>query len=261
MKKIPLYLGIMAAVGAIAVIATIKYRHRQQWKVLISDRIGSNSVHIEAQRSEWIPTPGTCMVRASLTGNGSFPPFEEVFPGGWRLVVESGCLSKKKDAGPGLIELSAERRINGPDIAKQYYQVVGGKLALVRLEDDEGKMIPNRYTAPNQTIGPQVPRRTATEWANALQSSSEGEILAALTWLGGEHAQPSSKPVQYLHHEDLEMARLVEEVYGRVGVRQRIVELTKSTNSWIREAAEWAKDPHYEELMGPGGPPTLPSWR
>jgi len=261
MKKIPLYLGIIAAVGAVAAVATLKYRHWQRWQVLVSERIGSQSVHIEAMRSEWVCTPGFCMVRASVSGDGANPRFEELFIGGYRLVVDSGCISQKKEAGPGLIELAAKRNWGGPHIAKQYYQVVGGKLLLVRLEDDDGRMIPNSYIAPNQTIGPQVPRRAAAEWENALRSTSEGEILAALTWIGGEHAHPSSKPVQYLHHEDLAMARLVEKVYERPGVRQRIVELSQSSNSWIREAADWAKEPHYEELMSPGGPPTLQSWR
>jgi hypothetical protein len=135
------------------------------------------------------------------------------------------------------VELQCVPFINCRPIARQYYRRLGDRLVLVRLEDDQGRYARNIYEAPNHTIGPKIPRRNAADWEASLSSTDPAEVLWALVWIGGRHADTSafSPGVRLETPED---AKAVAEVRQRPGVQKRIAELTLSSNPWIREAAQ-----------------------
>lgn len=225
------------------------------WKVFLSESTGSWFVRIECQGV--IEIPSECMLRATVTAPDGKVTFEEEFSGGWRVSLSSGKMSQRKADGERLLELCSDgnRIINGPDIEKQYYQVLDGILVLVRLENEDGSLAQNNYLNPNKTIGPKLRSKTSQAWEESLWSSREGEILEALVWLGGKHADPASVPIPHLLHEDLTNARLVAEVHKRLRVHHKLEELSHSSNAWLREAAGFALKSDFEALWCPGPPP------
>lgn len=84
------------------------------------------------------------------------------------------------------------------------------------------------------TIGPTMPARSADDWQNALQSDDTAEVLSALIWLGGLHWDGQAPP----YDEDKAEAEKVSALCSRDGVRQKLMELSHSTNLWVQMAAQ-----------------------
>jgi hypothetical protein len=183
---------------------------------------------------------------------GTRPPFVSfsAFSLGWRDSLRRASFERRPEVQGTLVVLKMQG-------LTQYYSVWGGRLALVRLERSDGRLTPNIYYAPNITMGPSAPYRSAEDWEQAILSDNEAEILRTLVWLGGYHAPPDAKTVQFLLHENLDQARLAYEVQLRTAVSRRIQDLCKSPNDWIREAAEATTTPHTTKLHDPGGPPRM----
>jgi hypothetical protein len=127
---------------------------------------------------------------------------------------------------------------------KQYYSLVGEQMLLIRLEDSEGKLIPNIYGASNHTIGLNQTGRSAAYWEKSLESNDRAEVLAALIWLGGIHWNPAVAAPDY-QHEDMSEARLAEEVRALESVKAAITRLRKSDDAWVRDAAKLAAEVVY----------------
>ncbi len=163
---------------------------------------------------------------------------------GWRDSLESASFERLPEVEGTVVVL----KMKG---LKQYCSVFEGRLRLIRLETHDGHLAPNIYYAPNITMGPRPVPRTAEEWEKSLSSPNAAEILDALVWLGGYHAPPGAKPVPMLLHEDLVVAQLAYDVQQRIGVQSRIHELGQSSNAWVLEAAQAAKEPHITPLRGP----------
>jgi hypothetical protein len=160
------------------------------------------------------------------------------FSTGWRIDLESAQMVHEPLVKGDVIEVRSSPVINGNDIVRQVYGVIGRRVALLRLEDSHGKLIANFYHAPNHTIGPDVPKRSTAEWEQALASTKLMIVLEALAWLGGHHRDDLSPTDVYI--EDLETAKLVAAVRQRPGVRKRLDRLTRSENTWLQQAAKMA---------------------
>jgi hypothetical protein len=108
-------------------------------------------------------------------------------------------------------------------------------LVMVRLEDDEGRLVRNHFAWRAPSKGPPVPRRTQEEWIRSLRSADPVEQLATLVWLSGVHL-PSSEPrAENVSQESVEDAKLFEEVRDAPATRDALRELTDSKNPWVRE--------------------------
>jgi hypothetical protein len=248
-----LVFGLLSLSAAFIFYFMIHHKPQQvrgalQWKTLVSTRIGSSDVRFDGFDEGSIP--GQFRIRAVVTDGDGRSTFYQEFPGGWRLVMQSGGVSRVREAGPGVVELRADgmRIINGRDIEKQYYGVIDGRVALIRLESAKGLWVPNNYLAPNHTIGPELVDRSAEEWEEALRTGERTAKLETMLWLGGLHADPQSQAVPNLQHEDLQAARLVDEVRRRPEVLRLLAELAESPDAWIQEAATFARIPRTERI-------------
>jgi len=237
---------LITVVSAVAGLGSLYQRRKFKpldWREWVSFQAQNYSVVIEGRPV--LVVPSQCELRGTVSTPLAGRVFSESFGGGWRIEVMSGAVSPRTEAGPGLVELHSQPYINGRWIMTQYYRVLGERLLLVRLEDDKGRAVRNNYGAPNHTIGPQVPIREAQAWEASLSSPDPAEILWALAWLGGTHADPVPPPPNYLR-ESLEDARRFQEVLKREGVQSRLRVLSTSPNPWIAEAAKQALIPAKE---------------
>ncbi|MFT3880235.1 MAG: hypothetical protein QM703_11310 [Gemmatales bacterium] len=158
------------------------------------------------------------------------------FSTGWRIDLDAATLKKDEGLKGYCIDVRSSPVINGHDICRQVYGLIGNRLALLWLEDSTGKMISNNYRFPNHTIGPQVPKRNAAQWESMLSSDDPLVNLEALTWLGGDHRDISERVGNVLA-EGLESATLVNAVRQRQAVLKALVKLSGSDVPRVQEAA------------------------
>lgn len=162
---------------------------------------------------------------------------ESDFTTGWRLGLASAAVRSEPILGGAVIDVRTAPYPLGGGISREIYGIIGDRLVLVRMEDSTGKAVANEYGAPNQTVGTETPNRTADEWQTALSSANNLTVLEALMWLGGRHRTDPSPPRDDVLVEDSASTRLLQDVWRRVPVKQRVSELAHSKNEWIREAA------------------------
>jgi hypothetical protein len=150
---------------------------------------------------------------------------------GWRLVMDEVKGLPEIREIPWCFEVRVSD-YGGPDVHREIYALRDGRSVL---------LAQNIYEYPNQTIGPEVPRRTPEQWARMLSSTDLREILEALIWLGGQHRTllPSDPTVLY---EDLGRAETFLATRTFPGVKTRLQELTRHSGSWVAEAARAALD-------------------
>jgi hypothetical protein len=164
---------------------------------------------------------------------------------GWRSSFQSVSLISNDELGLPMIRFVMGRS----DLeTEQFYALIGDNLSLIRLEGKAG-LLRNQFVAENWTIGPRIPDRTSEEWEETLRSTNPGEVLAALTWIGGKHWDLKIPHVWSDGHSDLspevrKNAELVTGVRLRPSVQQRLIELRDSGSRWMKEAAELALHPH-----------------
>src|SRR5262249_16602852 len=138
----------------------------------------------------------------------------ESFDAGWRIDLTGAEVRFSNEIGREIIEVSCEPVINGADIRKQDYAVVGTTILLIRLESKNGELVRNDYYAPNWRIGPDIKARSSVDWKSNLTSDDTAQVLASLTWLGGTHVNPKKLPFDYgqIPYEDLESATLNDQL-------------------------------------------------
>jgi len=164
------------------------------------------------------------------------------FSTGWRIDIEGMVKMQDSIIGVPVIVILTRPVISGRDIARQYYALYNDNTVLVRLENSDGSITRNRYTTNNHVIGPTVKERSVEEWEAALHSTHEVETLLALMWIGGIHDDPV-KPGDYGTRPYWGESKYVKQVHHLRGlelVQETLSWLMKSSNQWIREAAELA---------------------
>ncbi len=148
------------------------------------------------------------------------------------LVVKAVCL------GP-FLEVGGKRKpvLEHGEFQRQFYALLGESFVLVRLEDDEGRIVPNDYTRNRPYKGTDSSGKGAEDRLQELCSSNPVEQLAALVWLSGKHLSGSEPRHPYLDQEDAEDSRVYEAVREDPRTKQALAELVDSEVKWVREYA------------------------
>jgi hypothetical protein len=158
------------------------------------------------------------------------------FPAGYRIELKDIRVIFNPEIGREIIEVESEPVINGRNIAKQYYALVGENVLPVRLEDSKAKSLQNNYVSPDHTIGYTMVNRSMEEWEKALESDDTAEILATLAWINGKHFNAMQYSPRY-YEEAIKEARLAYEIKSNSRTKATLEKLKQSGNKWIREAA------------------------
>jgi hypothetical protein len=169
------------------------------------------------------------------------------FSSGWRISLDGMQVKYMPEVGREVLEVSSRPNMNGRDVVKQYYALIGEKVMLIRLEDSHRHLTRNLYGAGLHPIGLTIKGRSAEEWEKALESDDLVEALATTVWLGGtrwntQRPMPDSAGEE---GEDMSEARLAEDVRSREGVQATLSRLVQSDNVWVRRAAELAVKVEY----------------
>lgn len=136
------------------------------------------------------------------------------------------------------IECVGNDHLGGP--ARSFYASVGERIALVRLEDAEGRLVPNVYAERRLRIEPQPPWREVADYDRVLRSGGWAETLEALVWLGGEHASSEAEDRDSLDKEAQGDRRLAEAARGDRPLRDSLERLARGDDVWTAEAARMA---------------------
>lgn len=196
------------------------------------------------EESPLLTIPGECGIRVHIFSLEGKLLNSSAFSSGWRITLTEMKLKFMPEIGREVLEVSSEPVINGRDVAKQYYALIGEKILLIRLEDSGGELIRNNYGAPNHTIGFTLVGRSAKEWEKAFESDDVAEILDTLTWLSGIHWNPQTPEPDYTH-EEMREARLADDVRLREDVKVGLRRFAQSENVWVRNAANLATKVDY----------------
>lgn len=161
------------------------------------------------------------------------------FNAGWRISIEKIEVRFSPEIGRKIIEVTSEPVINGRDIFKQYFALVGNEIRLIRLEDSKGQVVRNDYYAPNLTVGLNIVGRSADEWKSSLKSGDSAEILSSLTVLSGKHLNLEKLPLSFgkVEFESMNEAEFIRELNKDKEIKSAIQNLTKSEKVWLKEAA------------------------
>jgi hypothetical protein len=197
----------------------------EPWHLWHSTDAEGNSRYILFEGRDLFIIPGDSYAKVYLLETNGTILEESGFKTGYRINLEGALLRNDKSLGIEVIEVLTHASINGLDIRKRYYGIIGNRIALLRLEDSNGHLVVN-----GDCDGPPVPKRDASEWATILKSSDPAVVLEALHWLSGDHALDSSGVCR--NHES--MSRAIE---AQPGVQASIQALTASQHPWVREAA------------------------
>jgi len=178
---------------------------------------------------------------------------KEEFPTGYRMfikeakVVRELALScdtlviKTVSAGPFMVTQSGRKpAFEQGAFQLQHYAALGTNLHLVRISDDNGRLVRNSYRSRSPFKGPSVPARTAVEWGQSLSSTNAVEVLASLVYLTGGHLLGSEQRSPNVNQESVEDAKLFEEVLGAGTTKQTLKTLVASPIPWIAEYAKLA---------------------
>jgi hypothetical protein len=144
---------------------------------------------------------------------------------GWRNRLGQANLTYSIDYRADLLTINTTPVINGRDIAKIYFTLRDQQLHLIRIEDPNGKLVPNHYAYHNYEIG--VPPPLADVEPN-LHSQHPDEVLSALILLGGIHIDAGSISPY---------AAEIDRIFTKPAILQQIKTLTNASTPWIREAA------------------------
>lgn len=216
------------------------YRPEQVWDVRQPD---DTALVVLLEKIPYVPHPGSTPVRMTAFDKFGMVVTETKFTTGHRCYLRDAAWEQSVDGIPLFVLHTRLGGGPGPDVGRQVYALVGGRFDLVRLEDSDGAVTRNRYYVRHFTCGPDTGGRTAAEWEADLFSNDRLRVLRALVWLGGWHwdHHPDDKPES--QHEDFAEVRMVRELRAKRAIIDRLAELCKSDDPWIRDAAELARKP------------------
>lgn len=169
------------------------------------------------------------------------------FGAGWRMIVTGMRVRDNDQIGHEALIVDSEY-VFGGSAATHYYALMGDRLELVyatALIQGEWLYRPDRnsYRDSNLTVGPSI-YRSAEDWEKALNSADNAEVLAALMWLGGSHADPKADATVWA--EDRVEAEKFSTLRARDSVQRKLKELSEVneqadlTKFWIKAAAATA---------------------
>jgi hypothetical protein len=169
---------------------------------------------------------------------------------GWRTDVKAAVFKRDVELGGSIIEIETSSVPNTEFRARQFYGLINNRLALLRVESANRTLIPNNYSAPRFTAGPDVKKQDGVAWEAALNSNNKMEVLEALQLLGSVHPLSSDPDLSDAPNDEpwfrswkersRELADLLVDLRRRNSVRNTAKKLSESDNTWIRQAAQKA---------------------
>ncbi len=160
------------------------------------------------------------------------PPGRLLWTGEFRTGFATRLRSARVEAGRLVLVTSNEPDSSDP--CRQYYAFVGGRLRFLRMEGEDRKARRNEFGCMALIVGA-IPENLAPDaWESDLAGGVPELRLAHLAYLGGWH--PPHAPAGTPGH--VERVRAVTAARAHTGVRARVLELRKSADPWIREAAQ-----------------------
>lgn len=175
--------------------------------------------------------PGAETIRVNIFDTAGKVLSSTEFDTGNRMAITGMRIRTNYWVVPNALTIDCEYWLGG-NSSHQIYAIVGNELRLVYLGDGL-RVDDNNYQTPWMTIGPRL-NLSADEWERELQSADDARVLSALIWLGGSHWDGQAPP----YDEDRPDGEKVTNLYARDSVRQRLADLAKSPNYFIRTVAE-----------------------
>jgi hypothetical protein len=178
------------------------------------------------------------------------------FPTGYRFFLNQATV-RKDDAlqqdllvvkvtstGPFLVLPNGEQKpaFEQGDFQRQYYAFLDDRMALIRLEDNNEKLVRNNYCWSTPMKGGEIPKRSSDQWIMSLASDSVAQQLATLVWLSGTHLKSTEQRYQNVNQESIEDSSLFESLQNNDTVRKTLTELQNSEVKWVNEYAKLAID-------------------
>lgn len=150
-------------------------------------------------------------------------------------------VAKVTSSGPFMILERGPKRpaFEQGDFQRQYYALLGGQFVMVRLEDNEDRLVQNHYSWCAPPKGPAVPKRTREEWIRSLSAANPVEQLATLVWLSGQHLPSTKMRKENIDQESVDDAKLFEAVRDSADTIMALQELANSKNPWVKEYAKF----------------------
>jgi len=208
-----------------------KYRVRPWW---ISKYRSGEICWILFEGYEGLDNPDRSRARIHcFDKNWDYVCSSDVFPTGYQSPLHEAMVLHEPALEMDVIVVHTVRTY-------QWYVILDHRVALIRMGDAEGNPVQNSYASRGPSIGPHIPKRTAREWRESLNSENPYEVLETLVWLSGLHLTSDSLRVPHVSQESVEDSMLFEAVRDSPEVKQKLLELRDSPNIWIRQAAELA---------------------
>ncbi len=190
--------------------------------------------------------PGFCGLRIHTFDNDWKFVRQDAFSTGYRQEITDVYATKAKALSAEVLVVktiyagSREVTRDGKKIETpfqlQFYAVVDGSLMLVRREDDQGRLVLNRYanwSVPE--IGMNHPQGTTEELLDILRSQAVPRKLALLAWVAGRHMSSAMERVDGVSQEPIESSRAYEALIHTPAFAETMRVLRRSENKWIRE--------------------------
>lgn len=200
----------------------------------------NQNVFAVIEMSQLVTIPGNCGLHFKIFDtNGRFINSVS-FYAGYRIRIKDIKVRYSSEIGRNIVEVSSEPVINGRDIVKQYYALIGKEIKLIRLENSKGQSVRNIYGTPNITIGPNKIELLENKWKESLKSSDAAQIMSSLLWLSGEHLNLEEIPDYY--HENVNEALFAQDLNNDNEINVEVDALSDSKNMWIKEIAKLTKN-------------------
>lgn len=180
---------------------------------------------------------------------------KQTFPTGYRFFLHDVSIVRDNPLGIALIVAKATSV--GPfvvqgdekhplfeqgDFQLQHYGLLENQFVLVRLEDDNGRLVQNKYRWSSPTKGPELPRQSADRRTRCLRSENPVEVLATLVWLSGTHLSSTEARYENVNQESVEDSTLFERVRDSPETKNALEALAESKNIWIKEYSKLARE-------------------
>ena len=174
--------------------------------------------YVLIEKAPLVHIPGNSSLRAYIFDPAGVLLNVQEFSAGNRMSLTGMRIRKNGLVNDEALIIDTAYCIGGGHPSSQYYALVGERMELIYLEQD-GQLDHNSYNSSTASIGPLI-LRSSDEWEKLLNSSNTAEVLSALVWLNGNHAEDVPSPSE------------------RAPVHKRLRELSQSENPWIASAAK-----------------------
>ena len=163
------------------------------------------------------------------------------FPTGLTLLFKRADVEKSRELGEDVLVLRLLRGVRGTlvrppaeGIEHQIYAHSGGRLELVRVQNDQGELVRNDYREWVPDRGLRLKNWNHDVWLSSLKGKSDVARLATLVWLTGQHLSTASPRLGNYEEETVEESRDFETARDSSAIQQALKELKESPHPWVK---------------------------